>query len=155
MPGGNPTFSPPVQFSPLWFALGIGIILLVIGFYVLALVFTRRRRNAPTATDGPPSQFALQQGYLGRIDAIAHAHARGTLTPREAHQQLSAVVREYVERSRGLPAPYLTLDELRERGLDPLSDTIGALYPGEFGPEPVASVAASADRARWLVSAWR
>jgi len=158
MPDGN-GFFPPVQFSPLWTILGIVLILVVIGWLVFVLIFTRRR-NTRTSSGTPFNPFAppapsLLVTYLSLIDDVERGSAAGALPSREAHQRLSLLVREYAARSRGIRAPYMTLEDLEATRIGPLAATVGELYPGAFSADAGGSVTVAAERARKLVRNWQ
>lgn len=158
MPDGS-GFYPPTQYSPLWFILGIVLILVVVGWYIFVLIFTRKRAlRQPTGEQwtGLPAQApSLAQTYLMLIDEVERASADGTLGFREAHQRLSLLVREFAANARGVRAPYMTLEDLRATQLGALTLTVGQLYPGAFSGAETGSVAYSAERARKLVREWR
>jgi len=157
MPDGN-GFFPPVQYSPVWLILGVLLILAVIGWLIFVLIFTRRRAvragsGAPFGQYAPPAPSLLVT-YLGLIDDVERASVAGTLETREAHQRLSLLVREFAANSRGIRAPYMTLEDLNATRLGPLAETVGELYPGAFSADSSGSVSAAAARARKLVQFW-
>jgi hypothetical protein len=164
MPDGNGTGTDfngifgPMQFSPLWTLLGVLIILVIIAWYVFALVRTRRKPipyvQDPLADFFEPGE-RLRATYASLIDDVVRENAKGTLPTRQAHQQLSLIVREFAAQSRGIPAQYMTLEDLRATHVAPLSSTVGELYPGAFSADSTGSVTTAADRARRLVNEWR
>ena len=151
-------FYPPTQYSPLWLLLGVIIILVVIGWFIFVLIFTRKRavRTATSQWDGlPQAGPSLRDTYLTLIDEVQRASVDGTVDNRDAHQRLSLLVREFAANARGIRAPYMTLEDLRATPLAPLAATVGELYPGAFSADSSGSVAEAADRARRLVIEWR
>ena len=83
--------------------------------------------------------------------------AAGRTTPRVAHQQVSLVVRAYVEQEGGLPAGTMTLADLRREGPVPLADLVALLYPPEFAPSDARAerdLPGVLGRARELVTTW-
>jgi len=157
MPDGS-GFFPPVQYSPVWTILGLVLICLVVGWLVFVLVFTRRRATrestgVPFDPFAPPAPSLLVT-YLSLIDDVERGSAVGALSSREAHQRLSLLVREFAARSRGIRAPYMTLEDLEATRIEPLAATVGELYPGAFSADAVGSVSVAAERARRLVRSW-
>lgn len=156
MPGGS-GFSPPVMYSPWWAWLALGMLVLVLAWYVLA--FLLARRGAPPEAPAPPPRAvlgpAMREKYLVFIDDVYRAHAAGELSYREAHHRLSLIVRLFAAEARGIRAQYMTLDDLRRVGFDPLTDTVAQLYPGAFSGEIRGSVDAAAIDAQELVRSWR
>ena len=101
MPDGE--FFPPVQYQPWWGLLGFLIIVVVVAWYVWVFVSTRaskarRPRHRSPRTARRPRCCA---GALPRDDRRdPAAHASGQLDRREAHHQLSLLLRSYVDGAR-------------------------------------------------------
>jgi len=156
MPGGE-SFFPPVQYSPLWFFLGIAIILLVVVWYVLVLWFTRKRALPPP----PPAPFSFplpdsaRDRYLGFIDDVNTSYRRGTLSYSDAHHELSVIVRAFAAEARGVRAPYMTLQDLRDGDHTAIADIVERLYPGEFSGRQDSPIEVAVSRAKGLVATWR
>lgn len=158
MPDGS-GFFPPVAYSPLWGVLALGLILLVVAWYVFMFLFSRRgapeTRTVPSAPPAPVLGPAVRSRYLGFIDDVTRKHDAGEIGYREAHHELSLVVRLFAAEVGGLRAQYMTLEELRAAGYDPLTDTVAQLYPGAFSGTEHASVEQAAGEARELVRQWK
>ena len=156
MPGGE--FLPPVQYAPWWGLLGFLILVVLIAWFVWVFVSTRaskaRSAEAPQQVFRPSAE-AVRAHYLGMIGETRAAHASGTLDRREAHHQLSLLLRSYVEEREGVRTIHMTLKELRTTPLTPLSDAVARLYPGAFSADYPGSVDEAADEAQRLVTAWR
>jgi len=154
MPGGS-EFFPPTQFSPLWAILGVFLILAVVAWFIIVPVLTRPK---PAPFQFAPAYAPLSVPARARfehlIDGVEVAYLRGQLSVREAHQQLSAIVRGFAHESSGYPASAMTLTELRELNLPGLSEAVERFYPAEFGINESGSVAESAAQARAVVREW-
>jgi hypothetical protein len=152
----NTGFYAPLQYNPLWLWAGIGLLALVLAWYVFVFLSTRTRR-APAAAPRftPPSGIhRLKEAYLLRIDAVEADAAAGRLTSRASHQELSLLVRKFVRDVTGVDAPRMTLAELDSHPLPVAANAVGRLYPGEFGAEPLPPLARSAEAARQAVRLW-
>lgn len=155
-------YYPPMTYSPIWLALGVVILVGLIGWAVVVVTITRRVRQ-PAPPQPPPHWrlAALQGDYLRRIDEVVRLADGAELQPRRAHQELSSIVREFVEEASGVQVGTMTLTELARSPLPsvgPVRDVVGRLYPLEFGAQagdasPV-SVAAAAAAAREVVTRW-
>lgn len=149
-------FYGPLQYSPGWMWLGLALLVLVAGWFAFVFLSTRKQR-VPAASPRftPPSDIAgLKEAYLQRIDAVAADADSGRLTARASHQELSLLVRKFVRDVTGVDAPRMTLAELHRHPLPPAAEAVGRIYPGEFGAEPLPSVAHSAETARQAVRSW-
>jgi hypothetical protein len=153
---GGESFFPPVQYSPLWFFLGLGLIALIIVWYVIVAVITRKRAVPPAPVSGfsLPLTVEARERYLGFIDEVGDRYARGRMTYSEAHHEISVIVRAFAAEAGGVRAPYMTLADLRAADQPQLADTVEGLYPGAFSGVQQGPVDLAVDRARGLVSTW-
>ena len=153
-------FFPPVQYQPWWGLLGFAIIVVVVAWFVWLFVSTRASKARSDAPPQQPAAFqaspeAVRTHYLGLIDQTRAAHAAGTLDRREAHHQLSLLLRSYVDEREGVRTLHMTLKDLRTTPFTPLSDAVAKLYPGAFSPDYPGTVDQAATEAQRLVTSWR
>jgi len=152
----NAGFYGPLQYSAVWQWAGLGVLALVLGWYVFVLLSTRKRplpAAAPRFT--PPSDLnSLKEAYLLRIDAVMADAAAGRLSGRESHQELSLLVRKFVRDVTGVDAPKMTLADLHRHPLPAAAAAVCVLYPAEFAAEPLPPLARSAATARETVRSW-
>ena len=155
MPDGE--FFPPVQYQPWWGLLGFLILIVVVGWFIWLFVSTRASK-APSEVPQPvyrPSPEAIRAHYVGMIGETRAAHAAGQLDRREAHHQLSLLLRSYVDEREGVRTLHMTLKDLRTTPLTPLSGAVARLYPGAFNPDYPGTVDEAAAEAQRLVNSWR
>lgn len=148
-----------MTYSGIWLVVSLAVLLTVVGWYVVVWRLTR-----PTPPTPPPPPLAsdarlarLKTACLARIDEVVREVTEGRVSQRAGHQELSTVVREFVQAASGVNAPMMTLTELGRSGnrrLDPVTDVVLRLYPVEFGPEQSASVTDAAVAAREAVRRW-
>lgn len=154
MPGGN-GFFPPVQFSAVWTVLGVLLVLVVLAWFIVVPVLTRpRTRREPTPDELHAFALDTRSRYIELIDDVGVAHFRAEISGREAHQQLSSLVRGYAAETSGFPATSMTLTELRQLNLPGLTDAVAQYYPSEFGTRERGSVADSIEEAKRVVQQW-
>jgi hypothetical protein len=153
MPGGE--FLPPVQYSPVWLALGVLILVVIVGWYLFALLSTRRPPAQVAPVDGlRPFAPPAREVYLQRIDDVNRRYAAGAVGFSDAHHELSALVRSFAAEARGIRAQYMTLDDLRKTEHHGLAATVEALYPGAFSGAATGSIDDATFRASELVRSW-
>jgi hypothetical protein len=151
----DPEFLGPLPYSPLWTWAGAILLLLVAAWYAFVFAGTRRPRPRPASLPAPLTSLpALQSAYLQRIDDVEQEAATGTISARAAHQEISFLLRRFVRDATGVDAPRMTHADLVKHPLPRAAEAVGALYPGEFGSEPLPSVPASAATAREAVRSW-
>ena len=155
----DPGFFGPLQYSAAWPWAGAALLALVAGWYVFVLAGNRPARRLQPGSTAPGRSAltdlpALKAAYLQRIRDVEQAAAEGTLDARPAHQQISLLLRGFVRDATGVDATRMTHQDLARHPLPAAADAIQDLYPAEFGPGPLPSVAASAARASAAVRTW-
>ena len=155
----DPGFFAPLQYSPAWAWCGAALLALVAGWYVFVLATTRPAgRMEPSGSAQGRSALtdlsALKAAYLQRIRDVEQAAAAGRVDARPAHQEISLLLRGFVRDATGVDATRMTHQDLARHPLPAAADAVKALYPAEFGPGPLPSVAASAASASAAVRAW-
>lgn len=151
-----PGFYAPDPYAARWLWIGVGIVALVAVWYVVVWRTTRERTVAVTPQVAPDRVARLRADYTRRIDAVLAGAAAGEISQRQAHQQLSGLVRHFVQAVSGIAAPTMTLTELTGEGarLTPVSEVVGVLYPGEFGPRETATIDGAGTVAKQVVARW-
>ncbi|GAA6525723.1 hypothetical protein [Intrasporangium sp. DVR] len=151
-----PGFYPPAPYSGHWVWIGIALLGVVLVWYVWVWWATRARPVVVPRRITPDRLSRIRADYARQIDlVVAQAHD-GAITQRRAHQQVSVLVRHFVQEVSGIRAPTMTLTDLTSSGerLSPVSRVVGVLYPGEFAPRETQSVAGAAQVAKEVVSRW-
>jgi hypothetical protein len=149
-------FSGPVAYADSWVWIALVLLLLVVLYYLWAWWFTRAPRVADVVrpeVDVPD----VQRQHLARIDEVEAAVRSGSLEARDGHQQLSEVVRSYVDEVTTLPARTMVLADFRVQAPRELVEAIEVMYPPEFAPDDDLARGRFDDavgRARRLVTSW-
>ena len=119
-------------------AIGVVILLGVLGWAVVVWAQTRPARVEPEPELPPGWWLAQLKGrYIQRIDEVVRLGDAGELSARRAHQELSVVVRDFVQEASGVQAPTMTLAELGRTGdpaLAPSPTSSGDSIPSSSGP---------------------
>ncbi|WP_309616951.1 hypothetical protein [Salinibacterium sp.] len=159
MPDGS-EFLPPVPYQPLWGIIGCALLLAVAAWYVFLFVSTRASRVPQRVSEQVDLTTArttesVRTHYLQLIDETRIAHASGAVDSRDAHHQLSLLVRSYVTEREGRQTVQMTLSDLRSTPFLPLTKAVEKMYPGSFGAGERGSVDEAVTEARRMVSTWR
>lgn len=143
----------PVAY-PGWLVLVVVVPpLLVVAYYVTVTWWTRPVRDHPGV-----DVDAARRACLSELDAIEVAATAGDLSPRLAHQRISATVRRFLADVGEPAAAARTRARADAEGPRPLADLLGVVYPPEFAPGEQTGQTGRLDRAlrgaRDLVGAW-
>lgn len=151
-----PGFYAPDPYAGRWLWVGVGVLALVALWYAFVWWSTRGRTVAAVRPVIRDRIAELRAEYTRRIDEVLARAAAGEIGQRRAHQQLSVLVRHFVQEVSGIAAPTMTLTELTEGGarLTPVSQVVGELYPGEFGPHEATTLAGAGAVAKQVVARW-
>ncbi len=129
----------------------------VIALWYLWVWWSTRERKVVVPPRVTPDRLSrLRADYTRQIELVEARAESGEITQRRAHQQLSVLVRHFVQEVSGIHAPTMTLTDLHASGarLTPVSHVVGRLYPGEFAPAPAQTVAGAAAVAKQVVARW-
>ncbi|MFJ4108836.1 hypothetical protein [Oerskovia enterophila] len=164
----------PVLYSGWWGALGVLLLLLVVGWIVFAFLSTRASAEekaqppAPRLPTGPYDPYAgLRAEFEAHLDAVEQRYLAGELDERGLHLALSKEVRGFASGRLGVDASVLTLSEIeRMTGTQHLTRLIARYYRPSFAEYDVDPLTLldehgvtptgrdSIDRARTVVRTW-
>ena len=147
---------PPVPYNPMWLVAAVIAAIVAIAGVVWLI---RDFRPPRTPKTGPaPSLLGVRDARskaLSAVDEVERRFARGELDLREAHLELSWLVRSFVAANSQLDARSMTAGEVRISNRAPdLAEMLGRFEEPTFGEDPRAILKASADEARRVVRRW-
>ncbi|HWM34534.1 MAG TPA: DUF4381 family protein [Pseudolysinimonas sp.] len=153
-------FYPPLPYDWWWWLVLPLFIALLIAWVLLSRRFARMRGWRRRGVSGPvtpkvlPLPVDVRRKALTRIADVERRVAAGELSPRDAHLELSEVLRELAFYTTRFDARTMTLTELRRAGLSRLADTIATFYPVNFAPAEAVEAQPAIDAARTAVAQW-
>jgi hypothetical protein len=154
--GPPPGFYAPDPYGAHWLWVGLGLLGAVVLWYGWVWWTTRSRPVVVPPRITPDRLIRLRADYARQIDLVVASAESGEITHRRAHQQVSVLVRHFVQDVSGIHAPTMTLTDLEGAGtrLTPVSRVVGVLYPGEFAADEADTVAGAARVAKEVVARW-
>lgn len=156
MPGDDVLY-PPAQYAPLWLLLAFAILVALVLAGLLVAVLTRPRRPARQAKLSPLVVLAqLRTEYSAELDRVERQLRAGELGDRQAHAELSRLMRAFVNEYSGIEAPVMTLQDLVAQGVHPtLVDALGRFtYPSLFRRGAPIDPLLGVEAARQVVQSW-
>lgn len=152
-------FFPPLGYDWWWWLvlplfLALLVVWIVLSKRVARMPGWRRRGSAPSAPKVLPLPVDVRRKALARIASVEQRVNDGDLSPRDAHIELSEILRELAYYTTRFDARAMTLQDLRRAGLSRLADTIATFYPVNFAPPEAIEAQPAVDAARTAVSQW-
>lgn len=151
-----PGFYAPDPYADRWLWVGVGVLAVIVAWYGWVWWSTRVRKVVVPPRITPDRLTRLRADYARQIDVVVARAQAGEISQRRAHQQLSVLVRHFVQEVSGIRAPTMTLTDLNASGgrLTPVSEVVGVLYPGEFAPVEARTLGGAATVAKAVVARW-
>ncbi|MBS43916.1 MAG: hypothetical protein CMH83_12295 [Nocardioides sp.] len=140
-----------------WLWVAVAALAVTALYYAVVLWLGRPERERPAGAGPSRAPAGARRTHLDRLAEVERAVASGTISAREGHQQVSETARSYAAAVAGLPAPRMTLADLRREGPADLADLVALVYPPEFAPEEQPGrdgFPEAVRRARELVERW-
>lgn len=136
------TLQHPFEYSLWVFALAL---LLVVVFAVGAFFFVRdflklipkkEKTDLPKIKRLTPQElFALKREYEGQLQGLLRTYAGNQIEKREAYQDLSMLIREFVCDATGIHVENYTVKEIKALGMKKLDMLMAEYYVPEFAEE--------------------
>ncbi|WP_051545476.1 hypothetical protein [Butyrivibrio sp. MC2021] len=136
------TLQAPFEYS--WWVPILGLFLLAgagvcIFFFATALkkyLPERKKNNLPKVRSLSPQElFALKRKYEGQLQGLLNTYASNQIEKREAYQDLSMLIREFVHDATGIHVENYTVKEIRSLGIRRLDMLMDEYYVPEFAEE--------------------
>ncbi|MEZ5189932.1 MAG: hypothetical protein R2717_02925 [Schumannella sp.] len=153
-------FFPPLGYDGWWWLVLPLFVALLVLWLLLSKRFAgmrgwrRRGSGAPVRPKVLPLPVDVRRRALQRIAEVERQVAARELTPREAHIELSEILRELAFYTTRFDARTMTLTDLRRAGLTRLADTLAGFYPVNFAPREAVEAQPAIDAARTAVTQW-
>lgn len=136
------TLQAPFEYS--WWVILLGVLLLagagVCIFFFIKYLRAYIPRKAPTDMPKikrltPQELFALKRKYEAQLQGLLRTYAGNQIEKREAYQDLSMLIREFVRDATGIHVENYTVKEIRSLGIQRLDMLMDEYYVPEFAEE--------------------
>lgn len=156
----------PIPFGWWWPWVAGALVVLVVGWYVGVLRWTRAPGDTPPPAPAGPEvrpaaqtrrdPWAMLRGTtLARLDEVERRYRDGEVDARGAHLELRAAVREFASVRTGVDTTTMTATQAREdRATRPLASLLEGSSVPAFARSSRARVTRSLDQARQRVRSW-
>lgn len=157
--------------SPFEYSWWVILIAAVLGFIALtAIVFfilkafslLKKKKEAPKPAAkkiimSPDMISRVKTQYIGKVQSLLSSYERNQVEKREAYQQLSALIREFVHEVTGINVENFTIKEVKAFGIKKLDVLMEEYYVPEFAEDEKAQdkdFLQSCNRAMGVIKAW-
>ena len=151
----GPQIVDPPQYSIAWVILALLCVLVILALILGTLRITRAVVERAAYRQRPTDVEGLKAEFLRALVRIEDDVSSGRADARQAHRQITAVMRRFARSTTGVD---ITHQDLPTLVADPRTRPVGLLLSELYEPEFAASsqqqVATSLRRAREVVRAW-
>ncbi len=147
----------------LFISILLCIILIAIGVFVLIYARKKKKRETPGSVmkEKPKSvkhivpADEVKQKYNKLIDELEKCHRNEKISTRKAYQELSIVLRKFVNELTGVKVHNYTLTEIKKIDMAQLADVIEECYSPEFSADSVGDLYDTMKKARNVIQKWK
>lgn len=148
--------SGPPGFSAWWLAIGIGLLLLVIVWYITVFVATMpsgRLRGIPVIRD--MHAWVLRHRFARTAASISRRHRDGELTGEQAGAALSRTLRSFLHQATGQRAQYMHVGTIAASDLRAATPLLEALGEARFDRSSTLDADKLGRDTEELIRTWR
>ena len=136
------TLQAPFEYS--WWVPVLGLLLVAAGgvclFFFAGMLKKympeAKKKNAPKIKNLTPQElFLLKRKYEGQLQGLLRAYGGRQIEKREAYQDLSMLIREFVRDATGIHVENYTVKEIKSLGIRRLDMLMDEYYLPEFAEE--------------------
>ena len=150
----------PMSYYLFWLILAIvavaAVFFLQIFFRILLKDQLKRKREKKPKDHAPKRKplSVLKWEYLQRLEYLERGIMAGSYTKRAAYQELSMLIRTFVNDATGIKVQNYSLQEIRRVGIPGLTALVQEYYEPEFARQSMADIRASLFRTRKAIQLW-
>ena len=144
----------PFALSSYWYAVGLVSILLAV---ILVLLFPRILSGIEKSSRSSLRKrfySRTKDRYLKKIAKVEAAFNKGELTMRGVHQQMSLIVRSFVQAVTGWPTEAMVYLELINLDRPELAELVRQYYEPEFAYYSEADAKSAIEKGKELITKW-
>ena len=144
----------PFAFSSYWYAIGLGLILLALGLFMLCPPILDRIEKRSRSSFRKSFYSRTKDKYLKKIGKVEAAFDKGQLNMRGVHQQMSSIVRSFVQTVTGWPTEAMVYLELVNLDRPELAELVRQYYEPEFAYYSEADAKSAIEKGKELITKW-
>lgn len=138
--------------------LGLLIIGIVVALILLKLNLKPKKKTEIVKEKPQPINMVdvngLRARYLKQLDEVEQAFRSQKLTIRKAYQNMSIIVRKFVQERTGIKANTYTLEDIKKLNIPQLEALISEFYSPEFSVKSEGDVYEALEKSRRIIEEW-
>lgn len=144
----------------LWPIILLGVIVLGIIVTLMILKLNIKPKKKPAPKNEQPQKVQtvdvnrIRMFYLMQLDELEKAFRNEKLSIREAYQNMSRIVRQFVQERTGIQADSYTLNDIKKLNIPKLEALISEFYSPEFSVKSQGDVFAALEKSRRIIEEW-
>lgn len=144
----------------LWPIILLGVIVLGIIVTLMILKLNIKPKKKPAPKNEQPKKVQtvdvnrIRMFYLMQLDELEKAFRNEKLSIREAYQNMSRIVRQFVQERTGIQADSYTLNDIKKLNIPKLEALISEFYSPEFSVKSQGDVFAALEKSRRIIEEW-
>ncbi|WP_347041721.1 hypothetical protein [Brachybacterium nesterenkovii] len=151
----GPQIIDPPQYSVAWLILAALCALVIAALVIGTLRITRAVVERSAYARRPSDVETLKAEFLRAVNAVGDRVDEGEVDSREAHRELTAVMRAFVRRTTGLDVTSQDVAALRaDARTREVGELVADLQEPEFALASSRDIEESLRRARGVIRAW-
>jgi hypothetical protein len=147
--------SGPTPYSSWWLWIGLGLLAVVIAWYLVVFVWTlpsAQLRRLPVVRS--VHARVLRRRFARSVRTIGDRYRAGELPAAQAGAQLSRTLRSFLHQATGTRAQYMHIDDIAAGDLAEAAPLVSALNDAQFNAESTVDVGRVGVRAEELIRTW-
>lgn len=141
------------MFSYSFIPIIILEIILIIA--ILAFKFIKENEKVPQVIEpNKKDREAIKEKYLLKINNLIVEVSNNKINNRDAYQELSSLIRNFVYEMTTIKVQYYTLSDIEKINIPILYDLVNEYYDPEFSKESKGNLLQSIERTRKVIERW-
>jgi len=144
------------SYSFVWAVLAavLAVVVILLCIFWDKLIKKKEVTTVSMPVRNIPNKNVVKQKYSAMINELEQKCREDKITGRQAHQEISKIVRYFVHELTGIKVQNYTLSEIRNTNMPKLYSMIEQCYAPEFAPDSTTDIFKTIKKARKVVEEW-
>lgn len=131
------------------------IVFLVLGFCVFLHFILKRFYKKPIKNISISKNiYSIKNKYLKKISILSSDFSSNKINNRQAYQNLSSIIRNFIYEATGIQVQNYTLSEIKDAGIPVLYELVSEYYDPEFSKISKGNILKSIEKTKGVIERW-